>query len=251
MARAPDMTPRGVNADRRLPALVNGARLRWRESPQPGVHRRLLERVGDEVALATSIVRYAPASRFEAHGHALGEEFMVLQGVFADEHGHYPEGTYVRNPPGTAHSPFSTAGCVIFVKLRQMHPGDQGRVVTPPESRAWQADGERWSEALLHASGTQTVRLARLAPGCTMPARQVSGGEEIFVLQGAVTLAPGPRQRQLARWGWFRRPGEVQPALASARGALLWIKRGHLSAASGRTPCTLSAISPCSNPSPA
>ena len=109
-----------LHADRSLPALVHGDSVLWRESPQTGVDRRLLERAGGEVARASSIVRYAPGSSFAAHSHELGEEFLVLEGVFSDEHGDYPSGTYVRNPPGSRHSQFSKMGCIIFVKLRQM-----------------------------------------------------------------------------------------------------------------------------------
>lgn len=77
-----------------------------------------------EVARATSIVRYAPESRFAEHIHELGEEFLVLEGMFSDEHGDYGAGTYVRNPPGSSHSPYTVDGCTIFVKLRQFDPAD-------------------------------------------------------------------------------------------------------------------------------
>jgi anti-sigma factor ChrR (cupin superfamily) len=77
----------------------------------------MLDRIGDEVVRATSIVRYAPGSHFSAHTHGGGEEFFVLNGVFQDEHGDYPVGSYVRNPPTSSHVPGSDLGCVIFVKL--------------------------------------------------------------------------------------------------------------------------------------
>ncbi|GAL13613.1 hypothetical protein JCM19233_4618 [Vibrio astriarenae] len=51
-----------------------------------------LDRVGGEVARATSIVRYKPNSAFSPHTHDGGEEFFVLEGVFSDEHGDYPQG---------------------------------------------------------------------------------------------------------------------------------------------------------------
>ena len=95
----------------------------------PGVTRMMLDRDGGEVAVATSIVRYAPKSRFEPHQHELGEEFLVLDGVFSDEHGDYPAGTYIRNPPGTAQQPHSEQGCTIFVKLRQFDLADQTPVI--------------------------------------------------------------------------------------------------------------------------
>ena len=59
----------------------------WVPSPMPGVTRMMLDRVGEEVARATSLVRYAPQSQFSPHAHGGGEEFLVLEGVFADEHG--------------------------------------------------------------------------------------------------------------------------------------------------------------------
>src|SRR5215207_1420432 len=97
----------------------------WRPSPMAGVERRMLDRIGEEVARATSIVRYAPNARFSAHTHGGGEEFLVLDGVFQDEHGDYPAGSYVRNPPTTRHTPGSAPGCVLFVKLLQFDAADR------------------------------------------------------------------------------------------------------------------------------
>ena len=87
-----------LNSDFGARAAIHAARLDWMPSPIPGVDRRMLDRIGDEVARATSIVRYAQHSRFAPHTHGGGEEFLVLDGVFQDEHGDYPTGTYVRNP---------------------------------------------------------------------------------------------------------------------------------------------------------
>src|SRR5918995_6414183 len=117
-----------INADLRQRAVVHSDELPWVDSPLPGVQRRMLERDGEEVARATSIVRYAPDSHFSAHTHGGGEEFLVLDGVFQDEHGDYPAGSYVRNPPTTRHTPGSEPGCVIFVKLWQFDPTDRTEV---------------------------------------------------------------------------------------------------------------------------
>jgi anti-sigma factor ChrR (cupin superfamily) len=89
----------------------------WTPSPQAGVERRMLDRVGGEIARATSVVRYVPGSRFSRHVHGGGEEILVLEGVFSDETGDYPPGSYLRSPPGSSHAPFSVEGCVILVKL--------------------------------------------------------------------------------------------------------------------------------------
>src|SRR5258708_34419656 len=83
----------------------------WVPSPQAGVERRLLDRIGGEVARATSLVRYEPASAFPAHDPALGGEFLVLSGVFSAEHGGYPRDTDVRNPPRSRHTPRTRPRC--------------------------------------------------------------------------------------------------------------------------------------------
>ena len=106
-----------LNADLRARAVIDTRTAPWIASPEPGVARKLLDRVGDEVARATSIVRYAPGSAFAAHEHALGEEFFVLAGAFADELGDYAAGTWVRSPHLSRHEPFSGPGCLIYVKV--------------------------------------------------------------------------------------------------------------------------------------
>src|SRR6185437_2526798 len=113
-----------VNADFSRRVVVHAARLSWVPSPIAGVERKMLDRIGGEVARATSIVRYAPNSRFSEHAHGGGEEFLVLEGGFSYEHGDYGPGTYIRNPIGTHHSPRSDPGCTIFVKLHQFDPAD-------------------------------------------------------------------------------------------------------------------------------
>lgn len=137
----------------------------WVASPEAGVDRVMLDRIGDEVAVATSIVRYRPGSRFAAHVHEGGEEFLVLDGVFSDEHGDYPAGTYVRNPPGTRHTPRSDPGCTLFVKLRQFRPDDlEPVVIDTTRFDASAPDGSIRSH-LLHQFGDEEVSL-------------VDGGEE-------------------------------------------------------------------------
>ena len=96
--------------------------LPWVPSPLPGVDRRMLDRVGGEVARATSIVRYEPGSSFSEHTHELGEEFLVLEGVFSDERGDYPANTWMRSPHESRHKPFSKGGCLIYVKVGHLAP---------------------------------------------------------------------------------------------------------------------------------
>jgi len=217
-----------INADRSLPALVHAGEEAWIPSPEPGVERRMLERIGGEVALASSIVRYLPGSRFPEHVHDLGEEFLVLEGTFSDEDGHYTEGTYVRNPPGSRHSPFSDDGCVIFVKLRQMDAAETRSLRVHVSDRDWvpsASDGR--ASAVLFRAGRVTVELERLAAGVALAPGQDVGGEELFVLEGSVRLFD-VEGTILRRWSWLRSPGKSVAGVAGPYGAVLWVKRGHL-----------------------
>lgn len=216
-----------INADRLQPVVVHGGRLSWMPSPQPGVRRRMLERIGGEVALATSIVNYRPGSSFSAHVHELGEEFLVLDGVFHDEHGSYPAGTYVRNPPGSSHAPFSGEGCTIFVKLRQMANNDNAAVRVFPHQHAWENVAEGIDRSGLYSNSSITVELLKMKTGSKLPARHVHNGEEIFVINGRIALADS-NDSELERWGWIRSPSQNNSALVSVTESLLWVKRGHL-----------------------
>ncbi len=72
----------------------------------------LFERGVEHVAL----VKWQPGTEFSRHTHPGGEEIFVLDGVFEDDQGRYPKGTWLRNPPGSAHTPFSRDGGLIYVK---------------------------------------------------------------------------------------------------------------------------------------
>ena len=97
--------------------VINTAEQDWIDSPAAGVRRKQLEREEAERGRATSIVEYKPGASFKTHHHPLGEEILVLEGVFSDENGDYPAGTYLRNPPGSSHAPFSEKGCKLLVKV--------------------------------------------------------------------------------------------------------------------------------------
>lgn len=215
-----------INADISKRAVADGASLNWLPSPLPGVERRMLERDGEEVARVTSLVRFAPASRFSAHTHTGGEEFLVLEGTFSDDHGDYPAGTYVRNPVGSSHVPHSDDGCLIFVKLWWMHPDDQAFVrIDTSDETLWQPADIAGVEVMnLHHFGDESDVLYRLAAGADLPARDLPGGEEIFVLDGACRDENGT----YAKGCWLRAPIGAAPALHSGGGCRLYVKRGHL-----------------------
>jgi anti-sigma factor ChrR (cupin superfamily) len=216
-----------VNADFTQRVVIDTTRLPWVPSPLPGVERRLLDRVGGEVARATSVVRYAPRSIFSAHEHALGEEFLVLEGVFSDESGDFPAGTYVRNPPGSRHAPSSAPGCIIFVKLRQMQPDDRERVVVDTAKSRWTiSETTGHSRLVLYAAaaGREHVTLERFDAGVSLGEQLCRGGEEIFVLEGELCDAQGT----YGAGTWIRNPAGYRRALRSNRGGTFWAKREHL-----------------------
>lgn len=200
---------------------------RWQSSPSPGVERMMLDRIGDEVARATSLVRYAPNSQFPRHEHGGGEEFLVLEGSFADEHGVYPAGSYVRNPIGSAHSPFvGEAGALLFVKLRQFAADDSAAVHIDTQTAAWYpglVDGLRVMP--LHEHGTEHVALVRWAPHTLFKPHAHWGGEEILVLQGVFYDEHG----SYPAGSWLRSPhGSRHTPFTQAEGATILVKTGHL-----------------------
>lgn len=207
-----------LNSDFSARVVVHSDQLDWVASPMPGVDRRMLDRIGAEVARATSIVRYAPGSKFSAHTHTGGEEFIVLEGVFQDEHSDYPSGTYVRNPPTTSHTPGSEEGCIIFVKLWQFDMDDRNQFSVNMEEAS--QDGQ----VVLHQDARETVSFHQLEAGQTL-SQEMPGGCELLVLTGAVTEG----HDLLGKGGWLRLPaGSTLNATAGNVGATIWMKAGHL-----------------------
>ncbi|RRJ84008.1 cupin domain-containing protein [Aestuariirhabdus litorea] len=215
------------NADFQQRVVIRPEEYRWVPSPMPGVERMKLDRIGGEVARATSIVRYAPNSTFSPHAHDGGEEFLVLEGVFADEHGQYPAGTYVRNPIGTAHSPrIGEAGATIFVKLHQFDKSDQRQFSIDTLSEPWRPGlVEGLSVMPLHGFDQEQVALVRWAPNTRFNAHKHWGGEEILVLEGTFYDEHGTYPAGT----WIRSPhlSEHKPYTMD-EGALIYVKVGHL-----------------------
>ncbi len=187
-----------VNDDLNLTAHLASEDFEWVSSPLAGVERVMLDRVGGEVAVATSLVRYAPGSYFDPHSHALGEEFLVLDGVFSDEHGNFPAGTYVRNPPGTAHRPHSEPGCTIFVKLRQFDDHDRESVKAQlPLVYAHEETRD------LYRYGDEVVSVVQIPEGVRYAFDASFYVRELLVLSGAVSWQQEVT-RTLKSWSWIR-----------------------------------------------
>ena len=215
-----------LNADFDKRVSVHGAKQEWQSSPMKGVDRRLLERIGDEVARATSIVRYAPGSKFSSHVHTGGEEFLVLDGVFQDEHGDFPKGSYIRNPPNSEHTPRSDDGCTILVKLWQFEATDRKHVKVDANALVGEdIDGRDGVSVMpLYSDDREVVRMEKWAANCDIDL-VVDGGLEVFVVEGGFEEGGELFSEQ----SWLRLPvGSQLKARASSDGALVWVKEGHL-----------------------
>ncbi|MCP5081211.1 MAG: cupin [Alphaproteobacteria bacterium] len=216
-----------LNADFAVRAAVHGAELAWQASPMAGVERRMLERMGDEVARATTIVRYAPGSRFSPHVHTGGEEFLVLDGVFQDEHGDFPAGSYIRNPPQSSHTPGSDEGCTIFVKLWQFDMDDRNQVRLDTNAMGFEPDRERASVEVmpLFSDTRERVALERWEGGAEV-VLNARNGLEVLVLKGGFEEG-GER---FSPQSWLRLPaGSSSKTVAGPAGVTVWTKRDHLS----------------------
>lgn len=200
----------------------------WTPSPLPGVERRMLDRVGGELARATSIVRYAPGSHFDRHVHGGGEEILVLEGVFSDEQGDYGPGTYLRNPPGTAHTPFSQEGCVIFVKLWQFAAHDLQPVRIDTAKGTWLPGLVPGLSVMpLHEHDGVSTALVRWAPDTQFNEHTHPGGEEILTLEGVFRDEHG----EYPAGTWLRNPrGSRHAPFTAAEGALIYVKVGAFDA---------------------
>jgi hypothetical protein len=215
-----------LNADFSQRVVMRASEAVWSPSPSPGIERRMLDRIGGEVARATSIVRYAANSSFPEHTHEGGEEFLVLEGVFSDLSGDFSTGAYVRNPPGTSHAPWTAQGCVLFVKLRQMRRDDCARVQIDTSRHGWIDEGARRRMPLFEGPG-ERVELAACSAGADETIANAAG-LEVLVLAGgfdarrlaasACRAGPGdPDRGRLPRVPQARRPGLSVWTLRSRR----------------------------------
>ena len=213
-----------VNADFSRRIVMHGDAIDWEDSPMPGVQRRRLDRVNATHDRVTTIVQYAPGSQFSTHAHSGGEEFIVLSGLFEDEYGDWPEGSYVRNPPQSKHTPGSKEGCIIFVKLWQFDPDDRTFVhanrhklsAIPEQGRAGV------SVSPLYKDENEEVRFERWQAGAKVSI-DASKGAEVFVLEGGFQQ----ENDDLRQHSWLRMPvGSTLEAIAGKDGAIVWIKTG-------------------------
>ncbi len=213
-----------INDDFTQPVIVKSTSNPWVDTRMSGVKRRMLDRLGAESGRATTIVKYDPDSHFSNHIHTGGEEFLVLEGTFEDEHGKYPAGSYIRNPPQSQHSPSSDAGCTIFVKLEQFDLEDRQHVNIRYDQLALTEQSPGIKSSVLFKDSREKVELLQISAGQQFVG-DASQGLEILVLSGSLQY----RSEQLVMHDWLRLPvNSTFKVNASAQGATIWMKSGHL-----------------------
>ena len=191
-----------------------------------GVRWKVLEHDGGTPGRVTALTQWPPGAEIEHHAHEFGEETLVLAGSFGDEFGDYPEGSYLRCPPGSDHAPRTRAGCVLLIKQRQMSADDQDRVIVDTRHARWMPSVRDGVEVMpLHRHGLESVALLRMAPGAHYYGHRHVGGEEIFVISGSFSDEFGSHPEGT----WLRYPGMSAHAPESAEGCVLYVKSGHLS----------------------
>ncbi|WP_237458781.1 cupin domain-containing protein [Photobacterium lucens] len=212
-----------VNADFTRPVTISADRYHWVASTQPGVERMMLDRIGGEKARATTVVRYAPQSSFPHHIHPGGEEILVLSGTFSDSTGDYSEGWYLRNPPSSTHTPFSTQGTTIFVKLWQMREEDtKTQRINTKDLKNWQCINGRAVCVLFH-DRYETASLEKV-PTYNQVCDLTVAATEILVVEGSVKR-DGITYHQ---GSWLRLPQHSTPQVyAGEQGAIVYIKQGE------------------------
>ena len=207
--------------------VIEPANFKSVSSPCSGVRRTLLERSEDsEYAVSTTLVEFKPGSYFNEHIHDLGEELLILEGVFSDENGNYPAGTYIRNPHNSHHKPFSKKGCLLFVKLRQFNKRDNKKVIIDTINQGWApglVDGLQVMP--LHNFENENTALVKWQPNTIFNPHQHFGGEEIFVIEGTFYDEFGKYPKHT----WIRNPHMSQHTpYTLSEGALIFVKTGHL-----------------------
>jgi anti-sigma factor ChrR (cupin superfamily) len=200
----------------------------WQNSPMNGVLRKPLERAAAESGHVTSIVKYDKGAKFSQHAHPLGEEILVLEGVFSDEHGDYPKGTYIRNPPGSKHSPFSLEGCTLLVKLNQFSPNDLTQVTINTQETSWLPGMGGLQVMPLHdfssPESCENAALVKWPAGEVFQPHRHFGGEEIFVISGEFKDEHGVYPANT----WLRSPHMSQHHPFVTEETIILVKTGHL-----------------------
>ena len=212
------------NMDFSKQLIIETAKTTWEESPMAGVKRKRLAFEEIEQGHATSIVEFEAGSHFKSHEHPLGEEIFVLEGVFSDHEGHYPAGTYIRNPEGFSHAPYSENGCKLLVKLHQFHPEDKKQVRIDTHNAEFLSGQGNLKVLPLHQHITESTALVWWPANEKFVLHRHMGGEEIYVISGMFIDEYG----RYPAGTWIRSPHLSQHHPYVEQDTLIFVKTGHL-----------------------
>lgn len=218
-----------INADLSQPVVMDTANMEWQASPSGTVWRKPLYREGGEFGPVTSIVKYEAGGKFRTHSHPQGEEILVLDGEFCDDHGRYPAGTYLLNPDGTEHAPFSDNGCTLLVRLRQYDGNDRKQVNINTNITPWHqgmVEGLTVLPLYSQMDYPENMALVRWQPDTYFPQHTHPGGEEIFVIEGTFEDDHGIYPQGT----WIRSPHMSIHKPYSKEGCLIYVRVGGLAA---------------------
>lgn len=213
------------NMDFTKQVVINTAKLNWESSPMAGVKRKRMAFEEVEQGHATSIVEFEAGSSFRYHEHPLGEEILVLEGVFSDHEGNFPAGTYIRNPEGFSHAPFSKEGCVILVKLHQFDKEDTAQVRIDTKNTEFRPGQGNLEVLPLHEFGGEHTALVKWPAGEKFVPHQHWGGEEVYVIYGEFIDEHG----RYPAGSWIRSPHLSKHHPYVEEETLILVKTGHLS----------------------
>jgi anti-sigma factor ChrR (cupin superfamily) len=224
------MTCQEINGDMSRRAVMHASDMKWQASPSGSVWRKRLHLVGGaESGQVTSIVRYEPGAAFPAHDHPEGEEIIVLEGTFSDEHGEWLAGTYLLNPEGFRHAPFSREGCLLFVKLRQYIGAGRQHVALHTDEMPWQAADQLGIDIkplYSEADFADEMRLEKWASGVSPGTVTYPNGVEILVIKGVLEDGQGAYNEL----SWLRLPCGARHTPKSPDGCEIYVKIGALPA---------------------
>jgi hypothetical protein len=214
-----------IHGDVSVRVVVDTRAIPWSTSPSGTVWRKRLHLVGPtESGQVTSMVRFQEHSQFPAHDHPDGEEILVLSGVFSDEYGDWPAGSYLLNPEGFRHGPYSRDGCLLFVKLRQYPGTDRRHVAVNTHTMPWEPVGGGRERKLLYVQPGyhDTTRLERWSADSTPGELAYPRGAELFLLDGSFEDEHG----QYGSLTWMRLPAHFTHRPRTHERCEIYVKEG-------------------------
>ncbi len=219
-------TVENINADLGVRLAIDTEAMPWTASPGGHVQRKRLHLVGPaESGQVTSIVRYEAGATFPVHEHPDGEEILVLDGTFSDEHGDWPAGSYLVNPEGFSHAPFSREGCTLFVKLRQLPGVDRQHLIVDTTTSDWQQSVRKsvsWKKLYAQEPYSDFTRLEAWDTPAELGQLNFPQGAELLVLTGEFADAEGHYPTR----SWLRIPAGGSLTPTSSDYCEVYIKEG-------------------------